>query len=339
MTRADPPLAARMPGLLATVVFCAVAAASVVPWPMGHVSAIALFAGMALGLLRCNPWPDQTKKLARFLMQACIVLLGLRLDLHELTRAASDGIVLSIATIVGALGGGLVLARLFGVARDIGLLLSVGTAICGGSAIASVGSAIRAKASDIAIATATVFTLNAIAVLVFPFLGRALNLHGHAFGTWAGVAVHDMASVPSVARDYQMMMGDRAAGAVDTANVVKLTRVLWIMPITLVAAWWYAKLAPREGDAPQNAGKIQLPWFIALFVLASALRTFVPVVSETTTQVKLISAGGFQLALFLTGAGVSIGALRAMGWRAFTHAVVLWVCLAGATLLAVRSME
>lgn len=336
---APAPSAGQRASLARAVVFCVLGVCVAWPWQVGHLAPIALFAGMGVGLLGLNPWPDRTKKLARLLMQTCIVLLGLRLDLHELAKAASDGLLLSIATIVGSLAGGLLLARLLGVARDIGLLLSVGTAICGGSAIASVGSAIRARSSDMAIATATVFTLNALAVLTFPHIGHALHLSGHAFGTWAGVAVHDMASVPSVSRDYQLLMGPHADGALDTANVVKLTRVLWILPITLAAAWWYAKFAPRAEGETRTPGKITLPWFIGLFVLASTMRTFVPAVGAWAPQIKLVSSCGFQLALFLTGAGVSVAALREMGWRAFTHAIVLWICLSGATLLAVRAMD
>ena len=302
------------------------------------MGAIALVAGILLALFSLTAWPTQTKTLSRWLLQACIVALGLRLDVSQLAHAALDGLTLAIATIFGALALGLLLGRLLGVGRDLSLLISSGTAICGGSAIASVGSAIRAKSADMAMATAVIFTLNAVGVFSLPSIGHALSMSDHAFGTWAGVAIHDMASVSAVAKGYHAQADATAlsSAALDQANVVKLTRVLWIIPITLAAAWWAARRdraqATTDAATPAPArAAMQWPWFILLFLLASVIRTLIPAIASASDEIKLITSSGFQLALFLIGAAVSKAALKSMGWRALTQAIILWIVLAAAT--------
>jgi uncharacterized integral membrane protein (TIGR00698 family) len=297
------------------------------------MGALALAVGILFALLHITAWPTHTKTLSRYLLQACIVALGLRLDISQLAHAALDGLLLAISTILGALALGLLLGKLLRVHRDVSLLISSGTAICGGSAIASVGSAIRAKSADMAIATAVIFTLNAVGVFSLPALGHALHMNDHTFGTWAGVAIHDMASVSAVAKGYHA--GDTLTStALDQANVVKLTRVLWIVPITLAAAWWASRRDPAPASTPP--APMQWPWFILLFILASLLRTFIPALAHTSDEIKFITSIGFQLALFLIGAAVSVAALKEMGWRALVQAIVLWFTLAGATAAVLR---
>jgi uncharacterized integral membrane protein (TIGR00698 family) len=323
-----------LPPRLQQTLFLLAAALCAAPWPNAYTGAIALAVGIVFALLSLTCWPNQTKSLSRWLLQACIVALGLRLDISQLAHAAIDGLALAIATIFGALALGLLLGKLLGVGRDLSLLISSGTAICGGSAIASVGSAIRAKSSDMAMATAVVFTLNAVGVFTLPSLGRALHLSDHAFGTWAGVAIHDMASVSAVAKGYHA--GDvLTSTALDQANVVKLTRVLWIIPITLAAAWWAARRDRQQTDATAKP-KMQWPWFIGLFILASLLRTLIPALAQFSSEIKLVTSCGFQLALFLIGAAVSKAALKEMGWRALAQAITLWLILALATALVLR---
>ncbi len=326
-----------MPPRLQQTLFLLAAALCAAPWPNAYTGAIALAVGIVFALLSLTCWPNQTKSLSRWLLQACIVALGLRLDISQLAHAAIDGLALAIATIFGALALGLLLGKLLGVGRDLSLLISSGTAICGGSAIASVGSAIRAKSSDMAMATAVVFTLNAVGVFTLPSLGHALHLSDHAFGTWAGVAIHDMASVSAVAKGYHAVNAPDAltSTALDQANVVKLTRVLWIIPITLAAAWWAARRDRQQTDATAKP-KMQWPWFIGLFILASLLRTLIPALAQFSSEIKLVTSCGFQLALFLIGAAVSKAALKGMGWRALAQAIMLWLILALATALVLR---
>lgn len=308
-----------------------------VPWPIGGLASYALALGIVFGLLDIAPWPRQAKTCSKWLIQGAIVALGLRLDLRELVHAASDGLALAIGTIAGAMIVGLLLARLLKLTRDLGLLISSGTAICGGSAIAAVGSSIKAKSSDMAIATAVVFVLNAIGVVVLPIIGHRAGLSDVQFGTWAGVALHDMASVNAVAKDYHAAGGEMTGLALDTANVVKLTRVIWIAPLALLSALWVVRAEARaKGATGANGAKevpwrSVIPWFILWFLAACTLRTFVPALAEWSPTIKLISSSAFQLALFLIGTGVSVSALKQTGWRAAVHATVLWVLLASAS--------
>jgi uncharacterized integral membrane protein (TIGR00698 family) len=333
-------------------IFVVLALACAVPWPIPSLAAWTLALGIVVGLTNLAVWPKQSKTLSRWLIQAAIVSLGLRIDIHQLLGEAVDGFLLAISTIFGALALGALLARLFKLPRDLGALISSGTAICGGSAIAAVGSAIRAKSSDMAIATAVVFVLNAIGVFVLPVVGHKAGLSANDFGSWAGVAIHDMASVNAVAKDYHApgATGDVAIteAALDTANVVKLTRVIWIAPIALVAAWWWSRR--RADEVPSAAGSAAspkppsawqrfasiMPWFIVWFVAACLLRTLVPALADAADEVKLASGCAFQLALFLIGTGVSRAALKEAGLPALLHATILWIALAGATLLVLK---
>jgi len=331
------------------------ALACAVPWPVSSLAAWTLALGILIGLLGLSVWPKQSKAVSRWLIQCAIVALGLRIDIHQLLGAAADGFLLAAGTIVGALVLGWLLAKVLKVERDLGALISSGTAICGGSAIAAVGSSIRARTSDVAIATAVVFVLNAVGVFILPVIGRWAGLDAHQFGTWAGVAIHDMASVNAVAKDYQVAGIEAGASvALDTANVVKLTRVIWIAPIALIAAWWWGRrrgeaspatdtsAAPEVSGATGMSGEWSrfasiMPWFIVWFVAACVLRTLVPGISEAGPTIKAISGCAFQLALFLIGAGVSREALRRAGPRAMLHAMLLWIALAGASLLVIRA--
>jgi uncharacterized membrane protein YadS len=353
LPQAEPTIPRKdAPGALKAGLFVALAAACAVPWPVSSLAAWTLALGIAVGLLGWAVWPKQSKVASRWLIQGAIVALGLRIDVHLLVGAAVEGLALAAGTILGALGLGWALARLLRLPGDLGALIGSGTAICGGSAIAAVGSAIRARSSDMAIATAVVFVLNAVGVFVLPAVGQRAGLDAQQFGAWAGVAIHDMASVNAVAKDYALPAGDAGAdaGALDTANIVKLTRVIWIAPIALAAAWWWDRRRRRADASDAEAGRADaagatsawrrfasiMPWFIAWFVAACVLRTFVPGLAHIAGEIKLASGCAFQLALFLIGAGVSRAALREAGLRALLHATLLWIALAGATLLVIR---
>lgn len=325
---------------LARVVFLLAALASVTPWLSPP---LALTLGIILALLSLTAFPTHSRKLSRLLIQACVIALGLRMDLRQLLAAAADGLLFAAATILGAFALGLLLARLLKTGRDLSILLCSGTAICGGSAIAAVGTAIGASASHLAVATASIFLLNAAALYLFPIIGHALHLSDAQFGTWAGVAIHDVSSVVGAASAYHADPTSSASTALDVANVVKLSRVLWIAPIAWAAAWWTRRRQPAD-SATKSASAI--PWFVFGFVLASAARTFLPpllhlhdaLVTSIADTTKSVAQLGFQLALFLIGAGLSPSAIKAVGWRAFALAVLLWIALAGVSLLVVRAM-
>jgi uncharacterized integral membrane protein (TIGR00698 family) len=302
-------------------VFASAGVAAAGPWSRTD---IALLAGIVLAVVGWTAWGPACRSLSRWLIQACVVALGLRLDLRDLARAAADGLGLAIVTILGALALGIVLARALRTGREVGVLVSSGTAICGGSAIAAVGGAIGAAATSIAVATAAIFVLNAIGLWTLPPIGHALNLSEAEFGTWAGVALHDIASVGGAAGGYHSA-GAGAPVALDTANVVKLVRVVWIFPLAIGMGWWFA----GRGGA---GGRPAFPWFILGFVAASAISSTGVVPADVATGVAAAAKVGFQAALFLIGAGLSVSALRAVGWRALAQAALLWIIVAGGTL-------
>ncbi|MDX2131782.1 MAG: putative sulfate exporter family transporter [Planctomycetota bacterium] len=312
------PQSSPAPSLATRIVFIATLIGVAGPW--GRTD-LALVAGIALALLGWTAFAREGKIVSKHLIQACVVLLGLRLDLGELARGAADGFALAVGTILGTLALGLALGRLLRSGTQVSVLVSSGTAICGGSAIAAVGSAIGASSSSMAVATGAVFILNAVGLWTLPPIGHALGLSEVQFGAWAGVALHDIASVGGAAKSY-------GPAALDTANIVKLTRVVWIFPIALVAGRLLRDGAPGNPKSP-------FPWFILLFVAASAVRTFVPALASIESEVKSVSGVGFQAALFLIGAGLSRAALRSVGWRAGAQAAVLWVIVAAASLGAV----
>lgn len=313
-------------------VFLVAAIVTLTPWCQPWM---ALALGIALAIAGLTAFDAQSKKLSRFLIQLCIVLLGLRLDLPTLRDAAVSGLVFAAATIVSTMALGLLVGRFLKTDREITLLVSSGTAICGGSAIAAVGGAIGAAATSMAVATGAVFVLNAIALYVFPALGHWLGLSDVQFGTWAGVAIHDMSSVVNAAKVYHH--GDGVAGAaLDTANIVKLSRVIWIAPIAVFAGWWVRRAEQASGARKQNWKQL-LPLFIVFFLIASAVRTLVPAVGEYSDQIKFVAGLGFQLALFLIGAGLSKKALKSVGWRAMALAVTLWVFISVTSLFVVRA--
>lgn len=329
MSTVEQPVAQFTPK---TVVFFVALVAAVLPWSN---PAIALTLGIVVALAGCSAYEKQGKKVSRFLIQACVVLLGLRVNLEEVAKAAAEGVWLAIGTIVGTLALGMMLAKVLKIERDPAVLVSSGTAICGGSAIAAVGSSIGATSSAMAVATGAVFVLNAVALYAFPPLGHLMEMTPVQFGTWCGVAVHDMSSVAGAAKAFDGK--DVAAGqsAVDIANIVKMTRVLWIAPIAIGAGWWWRRSA-KDGEAKAKKAAV-IPWFIVLFLVASAVATYVPDVKQWGDAIKKGSGYGFQAALFLIGSGLSKKALREVGWRALVMAMVLWVCVAGSSLWVIRA--
>jgi uncharacterized integral membrane protein (TIGR00698 family) len=247
------------------------------------------------------------------------------MDLAVVGQVGLHGLGYTALGIGSALVLGTLLGRALGVARDTSLLVTVGTAICGGSAIAAVAPAIGAKEHDVSMALVTVFLLNAIALFVFPAIGHALHLGQDSFGLWCALGIHDTSSVVGAAGQY----GERA---LEVATAAKLARALWIVPVTFVIATVRGRERARAGGAGSVAGTPKRPWFIAGFLAVAALVTFVPALRETGL---LVSAGAHRLlavTLFLMGLGLSRAALRSLGFRPLLQAVALWAVLAAATL-------
>ena len=205
--------------------------------------------------------------------------------------------------------------------------MTTGTAICGGSAIAAVSSVIDAPAEDVSVAVGAVFLLNALALVAFPPLGHALSLSQYQFGVWAGIAIHDIASVAGAGVAYGQQ-------ALDTATAVKLSRVLYLVPLTLIIAWFHHRSLGESGRTGRKA--IAIPWFVGLFLVASALRSYVAVVADHAADVKRVAACGFALSLYVIGLGLSRSTLKAVGVRPLVMGAILWVFISVGTLVFVR---
>ena len=288
---------------------------------------IALVLGAAAALLFGNPFASETKKYSKVMLQASVVLLGFSMDINKVLQAGRSGLLFSLISIAAVYGLGFLLVRLLKVRPVTGLLVSTGTAICGGSAIAAISTVVDAPAEDVSVSVGAVFLLNAIALLVFPPLGHALQLTQNQFGIWAGIAIHDIASVAGAGVAY-------GPQALDTATAVKLSRVLYLIPLTLIIAWAHHRSSHGKEGVERKA--LQIPWFVGLFLVASTLRSFVPVVAHAAPTVKQVAACGFALSLFLIGLGLSRATLKAVGVRPLLMGTILWLFISIAALVAVR---
>ncbi|MGB3795155.1 MAG: putative sulfate exporter family transporter [Alteraurantiacibacter sp.] len=271
-----------------------------------------------------NPFPQISRWIARQLLQFCVVLLGFGMDLAIVLRAGKTGALFAAISI----GTTLILGYWFGkwlkIPVKASVLISAGTAICGGSAIAAVATVVGAAEQEISIAMGTVFLLNAAALYIFPLLGHSLHLSPDQFGTWAGIAIHDISSVVGAASYFD-------AASLDVATAVKLSRALWIVPISLLFAFLFqrqtAQLQYQQTRRTTRRTKVHIPWFIGLFLLASLMRTFVPNVAHWSPVLTQFSEAGLKLTLFLIGTGLSLQALKAVGWRPIAQGIVLWVVI------------
>ena len=316
---APPPRPSGAAALVVPLAF----AATLLPW----VSAgAALVAGIAVALTVGNPWPTKTRALAHRALTWSVVGLGAGMDLAVVGRVGLHGIGYTAIGIASALLLGTLFGRWLGVARDVSLLVTVGTAICGGSAIAAVAPSIRAREHDVSMALVTVFLLNAVALFVFPTVGRRLDLSQDAFGFWCALAIHDTSSVVGAASQY----GERA---LEVATAAKLARALWIVPVTFGIAFARSRAA-RHALAPP-AEKPKRPWFIAGFLAVAAIVTFVPALRPAGHVLSVVAHRLLAATLFLMGLGLSRPALKALGVRPLVQGFALWMCLSVGTLGAI----
>jgi uncharacterized integral membrane protein (TIGR00698 family) len=290
---------------------------------------IALAAGAALALTMGNPLPDATRRWASWLLQAAVIGLGFGVPLRTVVTAGVIGLGYTAIGIVAAVTIGLALGRWLAVDRQTSMLVTAGTSICGGSAIAAVGPAIGARPEAMSVALATVFVLNAVALYLFPPIGRLLELSQHQFAVWAALAIHDTSSVVGAASSY-------GAEALKEATVLKLARALWIVPLTFAAAW----LARRElPEAPRGGGGVRLPWFIGLFVLAAVVRSVVSGAALARLDaVASLARHALTATLFLIGMGLTRATLHQVGVRALVQGVLLWLVLGVAALVVVMAL-
>jgi uncharacterized integral membrane protein (TIGR00698 family) len=300
---------------LRVVVFAALLLFCVTPWGSPPV---ALALGLALALTLGHPFPALNSKATKLLLQASVVLLGFGMNLQKVVEAGRTGIVFTVVTITGTLLLGFLLGRAMRINHTTAHLISSGTAICGGSAIAAVGPVVNASDEEMSVALGTVFILNSIALFIFPMIGHRLGLTQQQFGVWAAIAIHDTSSVVGAAAKY-------GADALQIATTVKLTRALWIVPVTLATAFFFKRKSAR----------VAIPWFIGLFVVASVIRTYVPAPADIWSALTTLARIGLTITLFLIGAGLSRKSIAAVGARPLILGVILWIVISSVSLFAV----
>jgi uncharacterized integral membrane protein (TIGR00698 family) len=291
---------------------------------------IALTLGILFGLSFSHPYINESRGIARTLLQSSVVALGFGMNLHEVLKAGRTGFIYTALGISFALLAGLAFGKLLQVRGNSSFLITAGTAICGGSAIAAIGPILQANEEEMAVSLGTIFILNSIALLIFPPIGNALHLSQSQFGLWAALAIHDTSSVVGAATKY-------GPQALVIGTTVKLARALWIVPLALATAAIKrsrSQKVPRSGD---SGSRMQFPWFIALFVLAALLNTSLPVLAPLDKSLFTLGRLGLNATLFLIGSGISRATLKEVGWRPLLLGVVLWLVVGLTSLYFIRT--
>lgn len=286
-------------------------------------AAMALVAGVVIALTLDNPYP--TKNYTHRLLTWSVIGLGAGMNLEVVARVGVQGIGYTVISILCVFVLGFLLQRLLKVEEEAGLLITVGTAICGGSAIAAVTPVLKAKTQSVSVALGTVFILNALALVIFPPIGHWLNLSERAFGLWSALAIHDTSSVVGATVAY----GPHAA---EVGTTVKLARALWIVPITLLIGFW-----KNRGQNSAAAGKAKKPWFILGFLLAAALVTWIPALEGPGHWVETVAKRALVLTLFFIGLGLSRETLKQVGVKPLILGVLLWILIGTGSLAAIEA--
>ena len=278
-------------------------------WP-AITTPLALLMGLSFAFLLGCPSPTRVQHWSKILLQASVVGLGFGIGIKQVLETGKDGLPIAIGTILLALVLGFVLYKVLQTSAHTSALISVGTAICGGSAIAAIAPIIRAKPEQISVSMAAVFSLNAVALIIFPWVGHQLSLSPEQFGLWSALAIHDTSSVVGAASVF----GETALAV---GTTVKLTRVIWIIPIALLIAIF-----------ERNKGKISIPWFVVLFLVAAGLRSLLPSFTDFFDSIHFAAKQSLCVVLFWIGAGLNKESLSKVGIRPFVLAILLWVILA-----------
>jgi uncharacterized integral membrane protein (TIGR00698 family) len=279
---------------------------------------LALAIGVFFGLAFPHPYLTSSRLAARFLLQVSVVALGFGMNLQQVLKAGRSGFVYTALGISFAILVGLALGRLLEVRSNASFLITTGTAICGGSAIAAVGPILHADGEEMAVALGTVFILNSVALLFFPPIGGALHLSQSQFGLWSALAIHDTSSVVGAASKY-------GPEALVIGTTVKLARALWIVPLALAIA-----------AVKHSKSKIQFPWFILFFCFAAVLNTYIHPVQSVSAALFSWGRLGLTATLFLIGSGISRATLKQVGWRPMLQGVLLWATVAITSLYFIR---
>ena len=282
---------------------------------------VALLIGFTIAQVVGHPFLHLNHKATSYLLKISIVGLGFGMNITSAVHAGREGLLFTIASITGTLSLGLILGRLLKIDKKTSHLISTGTAICGGSAIAAISPLIRAEEKQMSVALGTIFILNSVALFLFPFIGHQMHLSQRQFGLWSAIAIHDTSSVVGAANKY-------GPEALQVATAVKLARALWILPVALLTTAFF-----KTGKQ-----KIKIPYFIGLFVLAMAANTYFPAFHRASGYIVTLAKTGLTITLFLIGAGLSSAVLKSVGIKPLVQGILLWMVISFAALWAVMNI-
>lgn len=304
--------------------------------------AIALFLGLMFAFVFGTPCPRFNKKLSKYLLQISVVGLGFGMNIVESLKSGADGMLFTIVSVAVVMVAGIIIGRMMNVNEKNAYLISSGTAICGGSAIAAVGPVLKANEHEMAVSLGVIFILNAIALFVFPPIGHYFDMSQTQFGTWAAIAIHDTSSVVGAGDAY-------GPEACEIATLIKCTRALWIIPLAFFTMWYFGRreraLAP-DGEKR----KINIPWFIFYFVLAMVINTYTPAILELISAQNLLpeiensyslivklAKKALVVVLFAIGASLSLSTVRKVGAKPLLLAIMLWIIIGVLSFFVVRT--
>lgn len=282
---------------------------------------IALLMGLIIAQFIGHPYLHLNHKATHILLQVSVVGLGFGMNVTSALKAGKEGILFTIVSIIGTLVIGFFMGKFLKIEKKTSYLISAGTAICGGSAIAAISPVIKAEEKQISVALGTIFILNSAALFLFPFIGHQLNLSQSQFGMWCAIAIHDTSSVVGAASKY-------GPQALEIGTTVKLARALWIIPVAFLSTFIF-----KSKDS-----KIKIPYFIGLFVLAMIANTYIPFVQQYNHYLTNIAKAGLTLTLFLIGCGLNRKTISSVGFKPLIQGVILWVIIATAALWAVTTL-
>lgn len=280
----------------------------------------ALLMGLIIAQFIGHPYLNLNHKATHILLQVSVVGLGFGMNVNSALQAGKEGFILTIVSIMGTILIGILLGKILKIEQKISYLIATGTAICGGSAIAAISPVIKANEKQISVALGTIFILNSVALILFPFIGHYFNLSETQFGLWCAIAIHDTSSVVGAAGKY-------GVHALEVATTVKLARALWIIPIALLSTFVF-----KNKDT-----KIKIPYFIGLFILAMIANTYLPFVKDVSHYITSFAKATLTLTLFLIGCGLSRKVLVSVGYKPLVQGIVIWGLISISTLWAIIS--
>lgn len=308
--------------MIAKIIYIAIIAIILAPLDklgLPVVSApVALLAGLIFAFLCQHPCPKFNKKTSKYLLQVAVVCLGFNMNLQQSLKSGSEGMMFTVVSVVGVMAMGVLIGYYMHLNRKTAYLISSGTAICGGSAIAAVGPVLKADENEMAVSLGVIFILNAIALFIFPPIGHMLDMSQGQFGTWAAIAIHDTSSVVGAGEVY-------GPQALEIATLIKLTRALWIIPLAVATMFIFR----------DKTGRISIPWFIFLFIGAMIINSYIDLPEFFTTAMVWIAKRGMVVTLFMIGASLSLSMVKKVGVRPLLLAVLLWVAIGVSSLFVV----